>query len=114
MRSQRERLRQPCNPACVEFATLSHLAAIVCPSDTETPNQGERVPSRAETMKRSVVLLLAFLTVAIPAGNAQATFPGSNGRIAFYDFFAVFGPPRRVGQIYSMEPDGSDMTEADD
>ena len=61
-------------------------------------------------MKRSVVLLLAFLTVAALAGNAQATFPGSNGRIAFYDFFAVFGPPGRVGQIFSIKPDGSDMT----
>ena len=61
-------------------------------------------------MKRSVALLVtAFLTVPLLDGTAQGTFPGSNGRIAFYDFNAFFGPRGKTSQIYSMEPDGSDV-----
>lgn len=52
--------------------------------------------------KRAISLLhpLLLLTlVLLGANSAHATFPGKNGRIAF-----VFGP-----DIYSMNPDGSDV-----
>lgn len=46
----------------------------------------------------AVLALTAGLALA-PAGPAQATFPGRDGRIAFGDFM--------TGQLYTVNPDGS-------
>jgi TolB protein len=60
-------------------------------------------------MRRVVLIAASLASVAVLAPEAQATFPGANGRIAFYDFNEVFGPPSAVGQIYSIAADGSDV-----
>lgn len=58
------------------------------------------------TLQRSSILLvLAALAVTLAtAVPAHATFPGKNGRIAFGQFT---GP--NVGDIFTMNPDGSDV-----
>ncbi len=52
-------------------------------------------------LARRLVPLLALAggLLAAPAGPASATFPGGDGRIAFWDF--------QTGQVYSVRPDGS-------
>jgi TolB protein len=59
-------------------------------------------------MRRTVsVCAIVLISVATPL-PARATFPGTNGRIAFYDFLEFFGPPDVSAQIYTVAPDGSD------
>ena len=55
-------------------------------------------------MKRvlGVIVFALGATVVIGSGSATATFPGDNGRIAFYSFNT---DPTRIGTV---EPDGSD------
>jgi TolB protein len=58
---------------------------------------------------RKVSAYLAIVVVIISTQlPALATFAGSNGRIAFYDFLEFFGPPDVSAQIYTVAPDGSD------
>jgi Tol biopolymer transport system component len=56
-------------------------------------------------MKRALGLmaLASLMSVAI-AAPAQATFPGANGKIAFYTYFSH---PQRIGTI---DPDGTNRT----
>jgi len=57
------------------------------------------------TQRSSILLVLATLTVALASAvPAHATFRGKNGRIAFGQFT---GP--NVGDIFTMNPDGSDV-----
>ena len=49
-----------------------------------------------------VAVLMAVVGLAVPAG---ATFPGGNGKIAYYDF------AQDPQQIYTIEPDGSSPTQ---
>jgi TolB protein len=54
---------------------------------------------------RLVVSLFVISSVAVPllsATPAGATFPGTNGRIAFFDFL------QRPFQIHTIDPDGTD------
>src|SRR5919201_69244 len=48
-------------------------------------------------MRTAALCVLAFLTCA---GSARATFPGTNGKILFM----------RSGEIFAMNPDGSEQT----
>lgn len=48
---------------------------------------------------RALVVAITMVAVLMMAAPAHATFPGKNGRIAF-----IFGP-----DIYTMNPDGSDV-----
>lgn len=54
-------------------------------------------------MRRVVIVLVAVLGALVVAPPAPATFPGSNGRIAFFDYAGL--------QIYSIDPDGSGRTQ---
>jgi Tol biopolymer transport system component len=49
----------------------------------------------------AVVLSLTAGIALLPGARARATFPGPNGRIAFWDFMS--------GQIYAVNPDGSGL-----
>ncbi len=57
---------------------------------------------------RRVSLILAvatmMATIFLTEGPARATFPGQDGRIAFWDVF--------TGQIYTMNPDGTALVQA--
>jgi Tol biopolymer transport system component len=57
---------------------------------------------------RRVSLVLAIATMAatilLVGGPARATFPGQDGRIAFWDYM--------TGQIYTMNPDGTALVQA--
>ncbi len=56
---------------------------------------------------RRVSLILAMATMAtilLAAGPARATFPGQDGRLAFWDF--------TTGQIYTVNPDGTALVQA--
>lgn len=57
-------------------------------------------------MKRQLILgLVTLAAVALPpAAPAAAAFPGANGRIAFMRFDVV----NNLGDIHSVDPDGSD------
>jgi hypothetical protein len=58
---------------------------------------------------RSASVLVVTLLIAGLAGSgpqAAATFPGTNGRIAFNDFL--------TGQIYTVNPDGSGLVQVTD
>jgi Tol biopolymer transport system component len=56
--------------------------------------------------RASLVLAVATMaaTILLAGGTAQATFPGQDGRIAFWDFM--------TGQIYTMNPDGTALVQA--
>lgn len=57
--------------------------------------------------RSSILLVLAALAVTLASAvPAHATFPGKNGRIAFGQ---LTGP--NVGDIFTMNPDGSDVRE---
>jgi TolB protein len=54
----------------------------------------------------SAVLAVAALAVVLTR-PASGTFPGKNGRIDF--IFAPSNPANMLGNVYTMNPDGSDM-----
>jgi Tol biopolymer transport system component len=59
------------------------------------------------TRIRALIAFGATLAIAlISATSAEATFPGTNGRIAFWDF--------PTGQIYAVNPDGSGLRQLTD
>jgi TolB protein len=58
-----------------------------------------------QTVRRTLVGI-ATVACLVAAAPAAATFPGANGRIAF-----VREPPFEQSNIFTMEPDGSDVRE---
>ena len=52
-----------------------------------------------------VTLTIALLSLVVLVSPAQATFPGGNGLIAYYDYAA------NPEQIFAVEPDGSPVTQ---
>ena len=56
-------------------------------------------------MRRTCIGVAALMTVVGLAAPAGATFPGGNGKIAYYDF------AQDPQQIYTIEPDGSSPTQ---
>lgn len=57
------------------------------------------------TRRRLALLTLAAMAAlaALGGASAQATYPGSNGRIAFSDYVS--------GQVYAVNPDGSGLVQ---
>jgi Tol biopolymer transport system component len=53
-----------------------------------------------------IVVLIASAIVGI-GPTAHASFPGTNGAIAYYDFRELFGDQGVTTQIYSIQPDGT-------
>src|SRR5438876_11089401 len=72
---------------------------------------GSRSRDEEETKMRNVrwirhlgVLLSLVTWIAlVPGTPARATWPGSNGRIAFWDFMS--------GQIFAVNPDGTGLAQ---
>lgn len=60
--------------------------------------------STAAPGRISFSLVLFVLAWLVPAVNAEATFPGNNGKI-------VFSSLATERQIYAMNPDGSGLTQ---
>ncbi|HMC07444.1 MAG TPA: hypothetical protein VKG89_08645, partial [Solirubrobacterales bacterium] len=64
-----------------------------------------------------VVFVLAALTVLIAASSAHATFPGTNGRIAFSQADLIppiggeSGDLSAHSQVFTIQPDGSGLTQ---
>ena len=56
-------------------------------------------------MRRVSIAMVATLGLVATNTPAQATFPGGNGRIAYYDY------SRDPQQIFSIDPDGSGTTQ---
>jgi TolB protein len=52
-------------------------------------------------LRRTLLALAALGVMVLSGGTAQATFPGTNGRIAFSDW--------ETGQIYAVNPDGTGL-----
>ena len=62
---------------------------------------------RGRIFRRSPFILAAIMmaaTILFPPVLAQASFPGQDGRIAFWDFM--------TGQIYTVNPDGTALVQA--
>lgn len=59
-------------------------------------------------MRRTISLCAIVVMSLATQMPARATFPGTNGRIAFYDFLELFGPPDVAAQIYTVATDGTD------
>jgi TolB protein len=57
------------------------------------------------TAKTPFILVLAVVIVAVWAAPASATFPGTDGRIAF----SGVAPGTCCGEIFTARPDGSDV-----
>jgi len=57
-------------------------------------------------MRRGAVIGLALVSVAVLAGEAPATPPGANGRLAFRRLFNV---QHTWGALFTANPDGSDV-----
>jgi len=51
--------------------------------------------------------MLVMSAVVWVGPTANASFPGANGTIAFYNFAEYFGKPGTSTQIYSIQPDGT-------
>ena len=56
-------------------------------------------------MNARLLVLLAVIVALLPAGSANASFPGAVGRIAFTSDRAGSG----TSDIYSAAPDGTDV-----
>src|SRR5438093_7028171 len=61
------------------------------------------IPMRSRRLHLAVVLSMIAGILLFPGTAAHATWPGSNGRIAFWDFFS--------GQIWAVNPDGSGLAQ---
>jgi Tol biopolymer transport system component len=57
-------------------------------------------------MRRCGIVVLVLSALVWTGPSANASFPGENGAITFYDFAEYFG--EGSAQIYSVQPDGSD------
>ena len=60
--------------------------------------------------KIAIAAALATALAVLPAGAAQATFPGENGKIAFSGRMAT----DTSNEIYTINPDGTDLTRLTD
>ena len=60
--------------------------------------------------RRVVVWISAAVALGLVAATAQATFPGQNGRISFSRFL----PKSQTVQIFTANPDGSDLRQITD
>ena len=56
--------------------------------------------------KIAIAAVLATALAVLPAGAAEATFPGENGKIAFSGRMAT----DTSNEIYTINPDGTDLT----
>jgi Tol biopolymer transport system component len=61
-------------------------------------------PSNRRRAARVTIVLMALAAVTFTAApQASATFPGTNGRIAFWDF--------NIGQVFAVNPNGSGLVQ---
>jgi Tol biopolymer transport system component len=57
----------------------------------------------------AAVLMACAVVVLVLSENAEATFPGKNGRIAYASYDRPF--PKGDSEIYTINPDGSGKTQ---
>jgi hypothetical protein len=65
---------------------------------------------RAVARRLALVALTVAVFVVVPA-SSQATGPGSNGKIAFSSWGSCLVNCARFSRIFTIDPDGSDLTQ---
>src|SRR5438552_9837487 len=69
--------------------------------DRSLARDGGETKMRSARLHLAVVLSMIAGILLFPGTAAHATWPGSNGRIAFWDYM--------TGQIYAVNPDGTGL-----
>src|SRR6266568_8180826 len=69
--------------------------------DRSPARDGGETKMRSARLHLAVVLSMIAGILLLPGTPAQATWPGSNGRIVFWDFMS--------GQVYAVNPDGTGL-----